>query len=42
MYRIEENPNLFAQQLGIKAGTTATTINAPEAFKSALDPGDAG
>ncbi len=39
MYRIEENPNLFAQQLGIKAGATATTINAPEAFKSALNQG---
>ena len=39
MYRIEENPGLFAQQLGIKAGTTATTINAPEAFKAALGQG---
>ena len=39
MYRIEENPDLFAQQLGIKPGTTVTTLNAPEDFAAALDQG---
>ena len=39
MYRIEDNPELFAQQLGIKPGTTVTTLNAPEAFAAALNQG---
>ena len=39
MYRIEDNPELFAQQLGIKPGAAATTLNAPEAFRAALNRG---
>ena len=39
MYRIEDSPGLFAQQLGIKPGTTVATINAPETFNAALVQG---
>ena len=39
MYRIEENPNLFVQQLGTKPSTTVATLNAPQPFVLALNQG---
>jgi hypothetical protein len=36
MYRVEEAPELFARQLGIKPATLLHAINAPEEFTGAL------
>jgi len=39
MYRVEETPELFARQLGIKPGSAVAALNAPQGFVTALTQG---